>query len=333
MTPNLLHLSLLQDAKKSLLAFSGGVDSTALFHLLIENHVSFDIAHVNYHTRPSSDAEQNNALALASTYTIRCHIHSCRLEGGNFEARAREVRYAFFAEVMRTYDYDYLLTAHQLNDRLEWFLMQLTRGAGLPEMMGMGSCDQREGITVLRPLLEWDRPRIETYLKEKNIHHFIDESNQDEQYTRNRFRHHFSNPLIAEYATGIGRSFAYLDADKSDLMEPMYFETLKELAYAKNPTTLRSRVYGIDQFFKTQGIVLSQHDKEHLKSGGEHIIARRWVVSMEGVYTFIAPYVNGVRMDKAFKEECRGAKIGVKLRGYVFTTPEVMTLIRRLKGL
>ncbi len=328
----LLHLSLLYDAKKSLLAFSGGVDSTALFHLLIENHVSFDIAHVNYHTRPSSDAEQSTALALASTYTIRCHLHSCTLEGGNFEARAREVRYAFFAEVMRTYGYDYLLTAHQLNDRLEWFMMQLTRGAGLPEMMGMGSYDQREGITVLRPLLEWDRSRIETYLKEKNIHHFIDESNQDEQYTRNRFRHRWTNPLMAKYAEGIRRSFTYLDADNKDLMEPMNFETLAELAYAKNPTTVRSRVYGIDQFFKTQGIVLSQHGKKTLQNGGEHIIARRWVVSMEGMYTFIAPYVNGVRMDKAFKEECRGAKIGVKLRGYVFTAPEVMTLIRRLKG-
>lgn len=330
--PNLLHLHLLQNGKKSLLAFSGGVDSTALFHLLLENNIAFDIAHVNYHTRPTSDAEESSAIALASKNNLKCHVHSCTLENGDFENKARIERYTFFEKLIQLHGYEYLLTAHQLNDRLEWFMMQLTRGAGLPEMMGMGSYNQRDGFIILRPLLEWDRTSIETYLKENSLTHHIDPSNSDEKHTRNRFRHRWTNPIMAEYAYGIRRSFAYLDADTEDLIEPMHFTTLKAFAYAKNPTTLRSRVYGIDQFFKTQGYILSQHDKGHLKHEGELIIARRWVVSQEGEYTFIAPYVKLLGMDKTFKEQCRALKIGVKLRGYVFSTPEVMALIPRLKG-
>src|SRR3989339_1043067 len=152
----LLHLDLLKEGRV-LLAFSGGVDSTALFHLLLEHNIPFDIAHVNYHTRVSSDAEEQSALELAQKPSLQCYVHSCRLGGVNFEHRAREERYKFFGYLMKKHAYTYLLTAHQLNDRLEWLMMQMCRGSGLPEMLGIRSHDRREGIEILRPLLEWDR--------------------------------------------------------------------------------------------------------------------------------------------------------------------------------
>lgn len=328
---DLLHLDLLNEGRV-LLAFSGGVDSTALFHLLLEHNIAFDIAHVNYHTRSSSDAEEQSAIDLASLHHLQCHTHSCKLGGANFEHRAREERYRFFGYVMQKHGYRYLLTAHQLNDRLEWLMMQICRGSGLPEMLGIRSHDYREGIEILRPLLEWDRDSIEAYLNENKIPHHIDESNADERYTRNAFRHRFSAPMMREYQDAIRRSFRYLEEDNATLIEPIAFVSIEHFFYVKNPTNLRSLMYGIDAFFKTKGYLLSQHDKEALKRIGEHIIAREYVVSIEPSHTFIAPYEPNVVMDKGFKEECRKLRVGTKLRGYLYGAPEAMNIMRQLKG-
>jgi len=327
----LLHLDLLKEGRV-LLAFSGGVDSTALFHLLIEHNIAFDIAHVNYHTRTSSDDEKQSAEALALTHGLSCYTHSCRLGGVNFEHRAREERYKFFGYLIKKHGYRYLLTAHQLNDRLEWLMMQMCRGSGLPEMLGIRSHDRRDEIEILRPLLEWDRDSIEAYLAEHNIPHHIDESNADERYTRNFFRHRYSAPMMRDYRDAIRRSFRYLEEDNSSLIEPMDFTSIDAFAYAHNPRNIRSLVYGIDTFFKHRGYLLSQHDKEALKHGGEHIIARNTVVSIVDHYTFIAPYEHNVVMDKGFREECRKLRVGAKLRGYLYGVPEVLKIIRQLKG-
>ncbi|MBV5320494.1 MAG: tRNA lysidine(34) synthetase TilS [Sulfuricurvum sp.] len=328
---DLLHLDLLKKGRV-LLAFSGGVDSTALFHLLIEHNIAFDIAHVNYHTRASSDDEEQSAEALALTHGLSCYTHSCRLGGVNFEHRAREERYRFFSYLMKKHSYRYLLTAHQLNDRLEWLMMQICRGSGLPEMLGIRSHDRRDEIEILRPLLEWDRDSIEAYLAEHNIPHHIDQSNADERYTRNFFRHRYSAPMMRDYRDAIRRSFRYLEEDNESLIESMEFITLDTFSYAPNPANIRSLVYGIDAFFKHRGYLLSQHDKEALKCGGEHIISRHTVVSIEDNYTFIAPYEHNVVMDKGFREECRGLKVGTKLRGYLYGSPEAWSIMRRLKG-
>ena len=330
--PNLLHLNLLQEGK-SLLAFSGGVDSTALFHLLLENNIVFDIAHVNYHTRFTSDDEAQNAKMLANRYNLEFFIHSCHLKGSNFEHRAREERHSFFESLMKTGDYTYLLTAHQLNDRLEWMLMQLTRGAGLPEMMGIRSLDVKENFTILRPLLQHTRDEIEAYLHEHQHKHFIDESNADERYTRNRFRKNYSTPLIREYADGLRRSFAYLDEDREEMIETLHFEHAEKLYYAKNPKTLRSLIYGIDKSLKQLGSVMSANEKEDLRKEKWCVIGRQYIVVIDETYTFIAPYIPTVTMDKEFKERCRKLKIQAKLRGYLYSSPEAYTVMRRLKEL
>jgi tRNA(Ile)-lysidine synthase len=234
---------------------------------------------------------------------------------------------------MKTGNYTYLLTAHQLNDRLEWMLMQLTRGAGLPEMMGIRSLDVKEDFTILRPLLQHTRDEIEAYLHEHQHKHFIDESNADERYTRNRFRKNYSTPLIREYAQGLRRSFTYLDEDCEGMIETLHFEHSKELYYAKNPKTLRSLLYGIDKMVKRLGNVMSANEKEVLKKEKWCMIGRKYIVVIEENYTFIAPTIPTVTMDKEFKEACRKLKIHPKLRGYLYSSPEAYTAIRRLKEL
>lgn len=327
----LLHLDRLKTGK-SLLAFSGGVDSTALFHLLLEHDIDFDIAHVNYHTRPQSDAEEYDATQLAKRHQKQCYTSSCRLGGSDFENRAREERYRFFSYLMEKHNYDYLLTAHQLNDRLEWLMMQFCRGSGLPEMLGIRSRDLRDGVTILRPILEWDRVSIEDYLHERRIPYHIDESNADERYTRNFFRHRFSAPMMKEYRDAIRRSFRYLEEDSDTLIEPMNFERSEELYYARTPLHMRSVVVGTDTLLKSLGYVMKANEKEELKSKGKVVAGRKYVICAEDGYTFAAPYHHDVVMDKGFREECRKLGIEPKLRGYLYGSKEPMALMRRLKG-
>lgn len=328
---NLLHLERLREGRV-LLAFSGGIDSTTLFHLLIENKISFDIAHVNYHTRTSSDEEALSAQNLAQNHNLTCYAHSCRLSGTNFEHHAREERYRFFEYLMDKYHYTYLLTAHQLNDRVEWMFMQLTRGAGLPEMLGIRSLDRRGNITILRPLLQHSREEIEGYLKKHNVNAFIDESNYDERYTRNRFRHRFSTPLMHEHADAIRRSFAYLEEDSALLIDEVTFGECEGFFWSNNSDNLRSTIYGIDRVLKSIGILMSSHEKEELKKEKSAIISRQYFVIIDEVYTFIAPYHRDVIMDKGFREECRRLRIEPKLRGFFYGSPKAYSIIRRLKG-
>ena len=122
---------------KNLLAFSAGIDSTALFFLLLEDNISFDIAIVDYNLREQSKKEIAYAKELAKTYNKKIFIKEVFLDGSNFEKKARDVRYTFFKEITEEYNYNTLLTAHQLDDKLEWFMMQLSKGAGLYELIGL----------------------------------------------------------------------------------------------------------------------------------------------------------------------------------------------------
>ena len=108
----------------------------ALFFLLLESNIPFDIAIVHYHTRAQADEEVSYAKELAARYGKRCFIAHAPRFAGDFERRAREFRMGFFESLIARYGYTRLLLAHQLNDRLEWLLMRLTQGSGLGNLLG-----------------------------------------------------------------------------------------------------------------------------------------------------------------------------------------------------
>ena len=150
--------------KKNLLAFSGGADSTALFFLLLKHKIPFDIAIVNYAIREQSKAEVAYAQELAKTHNLKCHLHTAKIIEQNFEAKAREIRYNFFEDLIKKYGYENLLTAHHLGDRFEWMLMQFCKGAGCAEIAGMQKEQNRGFYTLMRPLLHLDKQELLAYL-------------------------------------------------------------------------------------------------------------------------------------------------------------------------
>lgn len=303
--------------KKNLLAFSAGIDSSALFFLLIENNIKFDIAIINYGVRDQSKEEVLHAKALAKKHKLFCHSIKAPKFDTHFEQNARNFRYDFFEKLIEAQHYDTLLTAHQLNDQLEWLLMRLTKGAGVSELIGLEEVSQREHYTLLRPLLEYNKEELLTYLQDNKYPYFLDESNNDEKYERNLFRKQFSDPLMAKYKEGIKRSFNYLRADKKQLeanFELIYSQ--KELRIIKLHA-LASKAKATDLALKELGYLLSASQRQEIENGNSLVIGGTWAVELRSDLLYIAPYLT-TDMPKKFKEECRVAKVPNKIRPYIF---------------
>jgi len=316
--------------RKNLLAFSAGVDSTALLFLLLENNIPFDIAIVDYGLRLQSKEEVAYAQELALKHNFTCHLLTAKKIDSNFEANARALRYEFFEILIKEHSYENLLTAHHLGDRLEWMLMQFCKGAGAVELVGMQSVDKRKSYTLVRPLLHLDKPELLEYLKAKKLKYFIDESNADPKYKRNEFRHQFAQPLLEKYRSGIKHSFEYLDEDVSALKQEVLIEHSNELYYFKATDSKRSDIIAIDQHFKSQGLLITANEKALLKSELSVVISRKYIVSFHEEFVFIAPYKKAQNIDKKLKEKLRLLKVEPKLRGYLASDSEAVVLLSLL---
>ncbi|EOH4548579.1 tRNA lysidine(34) synthetase TilS [Campylobacter coli] len=303
-------LSLLKKGR-NLLAFSYGSDSSALFHFLVQKKIDFDLAMINYKTRKNSDLEEQKAKELALEFHKKIFIKIAPVIKGNFEKEARDFRYDFFEKICLEQNYSNLILAHHLNDQLEWFLMQLSRGAGLAEILGMQECEKRSNYTLLRPLLFTSKDEILSYLKENDIFYFQDESNENEKYFRNYIRKNFSNAFVSKFHQGLKRSFFYLDEDRKKLYD---LESIKEIQglmiCPKNESLIAKAV-------KMKGLLLSAAQrKEFLK--GDCVLGGKIALVYKNEQAIVFEYETCQKLPKNFKEECRIAKIPRLLRAYLY---------------
>ncbi|MCG3668929.1 tRNA lysidine(34) synthetase TilS [Aliarcobacter butzleri] len=313
-----LNFSAIKESK-NLLAFSAGIDSSALFFLLLKQNIPFDIAIVNYNVRVQSKDEVNYAKELALKYNKQIYIKDIKLEStSNFEKTARDIRYKFFEEIIDENSYEVLITAHQLNDKLEWFLMQLTKGAGLVELIGFNEFEQKENYKVYKPLLEITKKELENFLKQENIKYFIDNSNFDEKYKRNYFRHNFSDKLLSEYTNGIKKSFKYLQDDINSLnIEIIPIKVFHELEIYQNQKDNNLNIRIIDNSLKKRGFLLSSAQRDEIIKQKEITVSHKINISIKEDLIWICPNVSSI-MDKKFKETCRINKIPKNVRNYIY---------------
>lgn len=315
--------------KKNLLAFSAGGDSTALFFLLLENNITFDIAIVNYGIREQSKQELLYAQELAKTYNLECYILDAIEIEKNFEAQARAIRYDFFEQLIQTHRYNNLLTAHHLGDRFEWMLMQFCKGAGCAELSGMRELQEKENYMLIRPLLDLDKQELIDYLKTNNIKYFEDETNQDQEITRNSFRHNYTQPLLEKYLSGIKKSFTYIDEDVESLLIDIKIQKIKDFAYFANTNHPRSNIFAIDKYLKSCGDIITAQERELLKDTKTLVVSRKYIINQNKDYILIAPYLqNDISLSKEFKEECRKLRIEPKLRKYFFLNQDIFQTLK-----
>ena len=302
---------------KNLLAFSAGSDSSALFFILEAFHVNFDIALVNYQTREQSFEEENHARDLAKQFGKECFVLQCKLETNNFEHKARQTRYDFFQNIINKHSYTTLLSAHHLNDKLEWFLMQLSRGAGCVELSGMSEIEDHETYKTIRPLLSISKNEITNFLHVNKIKHFIDSSNKEQKHFRNQIREEFANSFCDKYASGIKKSFAYLSEDSQRLL-PKDIKQKEKLYILQQDKDDLINIRGIDKIAKKLGVLLSHSTREEILRTKDCIISSQIAVCFSDDKIYIAPAIHVV-MDKKFKEKCRVEKIPPKIRPYLST--------------
>ena len=301
----------------NLLAFSHGIDSTALFYILEEAGVKFDLAIVDHNAREQSKFEVESAKELASKFDKKIYIKSVNLGKSNFEKNAREARYEFFGEICQKFDYENLILAHQFDDKFEWFLMQLGKGAGLKELFGMIELERRKNFWLVRPLLNLRKKELQNYLDERGLRYFVDETNLEGKLKRSFVRLNFSEPFLDEYFSGVKKSFEFLEADRQNLL-PNITKMDDEIFIIKNDSNV---VRGVDMAAKELNVLLSKAQKDELSANlakqTSVVLSGKIAVGYANGYILVTPFCKAI-MSKIFKEKARILKLPAINRGYLF---------------
>ena len=194
--------------KKLLLAVSGGVDSIVLLDLFYKLRFEICVVHCNFQLRgKESDADEMLVRETCQDKYIPYFIESfdtlefAKENKLSIQLAARKLRYDWFQEII-SLGFDYVLTAHHLDDNLETFLINFTRGTGLEGLTGIPA----QNRNIIRPLLPFSREEIENYAKENKIQWREDSSNASDKYFRNKLRHNIV-PTLKELNTGFLDSF------------------------------------------------------------------------------------------------------------------------------
>ncbi len=203
-----LNFPFLKD-KKLLIAISGGVDSVVLTKLFHSLNYTISLAHCNFKLRDSeSDLDEDFVKKLANTLKVDFYTTSFKTKdyaGKNklsTQIAARDLRYNWFQEIIEKHNFDYVLTAHHLDDNLETFLINLTRGSGIEGFTGIPAINKN----IIRPLLSFSRDVIIEYASKNNINWREDKSNASTKYTRNKIRHQIV-PILKEINPSLLDSF------------------------------------------------------------------------------------------------------------------------------
>lgn len=190
--------NLLGPHDRVLVAVSGGLDSMALLHLLKQLHVDMAVAHCNFQLR-GYDSDQDEEFVRLHCEKIQVPFFCKRFDTNNYatgnklsiQMAARELRYAWFDELMQGKGFSKLATAHHFNDSIETMMLNWVRGAGIESLRGIPS---NRG-SIIRPLLFATRDEIIHYVADNQITWREDISNQTDDYQRNFIRHQVIPPL------------------------------------------------------------------------------------------------------------------------------------------
>lgn len=173
---------------KCVVACSGGPDSMALLDQLNKQGKDIVVAHVNYKHRDTADRDEKIVKEYCKKYDIPVRVCYPVHEKGNFQAWARDVRYAFFEEVADEFDTKLLYVAHQMDDVIETYLFQKNRNM-ICDWYGLKEKSVRHGYQIVRPLLNFTKSELQQYCNDNGVSFGIDESNLTNHYTRNVIRH------------------------------------------------------------------------------------------------------------------------------------------------
>jgi tRNA(Ile)-lysidine synthase len=208
----LLHIQRHQLCKitdKILLAVSGGIDSMVMLQLFIDAGYPIAVAHCNFQLRGAdSDADEALVKKICDQHKIPFFVQrfdtskSAKESGLSIQLAARKLRYDFFESIRSENGYQFVATAHHLNDSIETVLLNLTKGTGLKGLTGIPV----KNNFIIRPLLFASREIVLDYAKAKQLEWREDSSNLNDDYQRNFLRHEVI-PRLKEINPNLEQTF------------------------------------------------------------------------------------------------------------------------------
>lgn len=243
------HIERNQLCRKSdriLLAVSGGIDSMVMLNLFESAGYAIGVAHCNFLLRgDESDADEQFIMKTCRTKNIPFYstrfstTEYARLNRISIQMAARELRYAWFDELLDSARYNFVATAHHLNDSIETVLLNWTHGGSSEGLLGIPVKNNR----IIRPLLFASRPAIEVYAQSTNLSWREDASNLTDNYPRNFLRHQV--------------------VPKLKKLNPSFEETFK------------SGLEKLRAGHRLEQLALSQLQSDFIKMPGKHVIVEK----------------------------------------------------------
>ena len=261
---------------------SGGPDSMCLLHLLcdLKNELNFKIvvAHMNHKVRKEADEEaeyvekfskENNLIY--EYYELKEHIKS------NFHSKSRIIRYKFFNEVIKKYSATHLMTAHHSDDLIETILIRIGRGSNLKGYSGFDLLTDKGAYKQVKPLMFYTKKDIQEYMDKNNYKYFIDKTNNDDDFLRNRYRHHVLPELYKE-SPNINEKYikfsnTLLEADNfikkyvNNIINDIYKDNILDInKYLKEDNIIQDRIleYILDTLYDDDLYKVSDSNKKEI---------------------------------------------------------------------
>ncbi len=181
---------------------SGGADSLALVLMFKKEFPQYRIIAltVDHKLRPTSGEEAQYVAQIMQKYQIEHHTlvwEGEKLQTG-IEEQARLARYSLLCNWCKANNIANLVIAHHLFDQAETFLMRLQRGSGLYGLSAMSEITEKNGVRILRPLLNIHPDEMKKFLNEQQIRWVEDESNQCTDFLRVKMRNYL--PQLSDAA-------------------------------------------------------------------------------------------------------------------------------------
>ncbi len=278
-------------------ATSGGVDSVCLLHILKDLGYKVILAHVNHNKRPESEMEMRAMEQLSIDLSIPFEYLSYHYdEADNFHNQAHNARYDFFKDVCVKHNTNVIATAHHLDDQIETVLIKIINGSNLYGYGGISPYYEEDGFRIIRPLLFSTKEMLYDYAKNNSYQFFEDSSNSEDDYLRNRVRHHVvpflkenSNDIynkITSYSNQIkeafnfirGLSIKYLNENNNKIDINSYLDL--DVALQKDIISLMLEGYDIEKNYR---IVMQIHKLLQDKAGNARL-------NLNSGYVFVRAY-------------------------------------------
>jgi len=252
-------------------AYSGGLDSTVLLHLMHQAQRAYGFSltalHVNHNLQAESTDWSNHCARVCRQWGIPIKQISVHLDDDS-ELTARNARYQWFKEQIHTGSV--LLTAHHRQDRAETLLFNLMRGAGSRGLSSLRSIRPFHGAKLVRPMLDLTRQQVKDYAIEHGLNWVEDPSNNSTGYSRNQIRQQLL-PALTKFRPdaiqNIARAAANLESENGLLNEVAICDLVEVRELPRHPLD-RSHA-------------LCYHDLANLSPARQANLLRFWLHSLQ----------------------------------------------------